>query len=150
MLLLSGELNTFAPEEAERILAGARRALAPSGSVVLEVHPEDAVRSRAEPSTAWFSADRSVFSDEPHLCLIERRFDTASRTTLERFFVASGDADELRVYTSSTRAYSDRELDSLLEAADLGRVERYPSLAGTAPEAGEDFVVLVCRDLKRE
>ena len=150
VLLLSGELNTFSREDGPLLLEGARRALARSGALVLELHPERAVRALAEPGTSQFSAERSVFSDAPHLCLIERRFDEESRTAHERFFVASRDTDDVFVYVSSTRAYSDRELDALLATAGFGHVERHASLAGSLATPDEGLVVLVCRDPKRE
>ena len=45
VLLIFGELNTFPPSHAKAILAKARRALSPSGGMVLEAHSEQHVRS---------------------------------------------------------------------------------------------------------
>ncbi len=70
-LLLSGELNTFAPAEAEALLAAARDALLPGGALVLEVHRESFVRALGARPAGWFSAAESVFSDAPHLVLRE-------------------------------------------------------------------------------
>jgi SAM-dependent methyltransferase len=145
VLLLFGEWNTFAPADALGLLTGARRALVPSGALVLEVHRFDAVRSRGERAPSWFAAGRSVFADGPHLCLTESSWDAEGHRSVERFFVLQQDERELRTYTSTTHAYADDEIARLLTTAGFVRVERHPSLDGAAETSNPDLTVLVCR-----
>ena len=70
-LLIFGELNSFPPADAKTILANTRRAVDPSGALVLEVASEHQVRSLGGQPSTWFGARQSVFSDDPHLCLKE-------------------------------------------------------------------------------
>lgn len=145
VLLISGELNTFPPRVAQRLLTEAHRALVSAGALVLEVHPEAVVHARGERSPSWFSAEQSVFCDGPHLCVTECVWDPASRTSIERFIVLPEGARDLERYSSATHAYTDAEFDGLLEAAGYSAVERHRSLGG--PDAGqnEEFGVLIGR-----
>jgi hypothetical protein len=145
VLLLSGELNTFAPRVARLLLGAAHRALVSRGALVLEVHPEAFVQARGERSPHWFTAEQSVFCDGPHLCLRQSVWDPGARTSLERFFVLPGGGDEIQRYASLTHAYSDGEFSDLLAAAGFKGVDRHASLAGPQASPSDDLVVLIGR-----
>ncbi len=71
VLFVFGEFNAFPPDAAADILASARKALAPGGLLILELHTEESVRELGQQSPSWFTADRGLFSPDPHLCLRE-------------------------------------------------------------------------------
>jgi SAM-dependent methyltransferase len=143
-LLLFGELHTFDPVDAERVLAAAHRALASGGALVLELHPEAAVRARARRAEAWFSAERGLFCDAPHVGLSEARWDDALHAAVERFLVLPTGSDEVAVYTSTTWAYADDALARRVRAAGFESVEPHPALS--EPSLAEpDLLVWVCR-----
>lgn len=145
VLLIFGELNTFPPADAKTILANTRRAVAPSGALVLEVASEKHVRSLgAQPST-WFGARQSVFSDEPHLCLKECAWHDESHTAIERYFVVTLQSGEVAHYASTTQAYADEEYDELLRDAGFLQVERYESLSRGPADDDAGMLVLVAR-----
>ena len=102
-LLLSGELNTFAPVEAKALLAAARDALLPGGALVLEVHRESFVRAVGARPPGWFSAAESVFSDAPHLVLRESFWHELERAATERWFVSDVGLRRLAEPTSARR-----------------------------------------------
>lgn len=132
-LLIFGEFNTFSPDDAAGIVSAARRALAPGGALVLEVHAEEFLRSIGERPPTWFTAGQGVLSDEPHLCLWECEWDDELHTAVERFYVMSGAPIQMESYVSTNQAYSDEEYTDLLQQAGFESVTRYDSLAGDGP-----------------
>ena len=145
-LLIFGELNSFPPADAKTILANTRRAVDPSGALVLEVASEHQVRSLGGQPSTWFGARQSVFSDDPHLCLKECAWHDESRTAIERYVVVTLQSSEVAHYASTTQAYSDDEYGELLRDAGFRRVERHASLSGESSDDDAGMLVLVARD----
>jgi SAM-dependent methyltransferase len=129
-LLLFGELNTFPRRVARELLHRLSSALAPGARVVLEVHTEEAVRSRGSEVSTWSTQASSVFSDHPHLTLRECSWHEAEAASVERYFVFDAAAKEPAVYASTTQAYSSEEYSELLGGAGLVELEMYPCLTG--------------------
>jgi cyclopropane fatty-acyl-phospholipid synthase-like methyltransferase len=142
-LLVFGEFNTFAPEDARALLSKLRRALRADGVLVLEVHTEEAVRQTGQQPPRWFTADSSVFSDEPHLCLTESAWHSRERAATEQHFVVSLASGETTPYVNTLQAWSDEEYEALLRAAGFARVTRQPSLSGSAADADPSLFALV-------
>lgn len=145
VLLLFGELNTFAPADARALLAKARRALLPSGALVLEAHSEAHLRSIGARAPTWFRAHRGLFSDEPHLCLTECAWHPDFRATTEQHFVVSLGSSEVDHYVSTSQAYSDGEYIELLRGSGFQQVERHISLAGDPVDGEDGLFVLIAR-----
>jgi SAM-dependent methyltransferase len=144
-LLIFGELNAFPARQAETILTKARHALSASGVLVLEVHTEDHVRSIGARPPTWFSARRSVFLDEPHICLEQRAWHPESRATTEQYFVVSLRSAKVDRYVSTSQAYSDSGYASLLHDVGFNSFEHHASLTGDPAEAEEGLFVLTAR-----
>ena len=147
VLVIFGEYNTFSPHDAASVLSSARKALRSGGSILLEVHAEDYVRALGHGPPTWFSADSSVFSDEPHLCLREVFWDEEHGTAIERYFIVGLDdgAMQLQRYTSTLRACTEAQYESELDSADFDDVQRHESLTGSAATKDEGLPVLVAR-----
>lgn len=145
VLLVFGELNTFPPREAGRILARARRATSPSGRLLLEVHDERHVRAIGVRPPTWFTAARSLFAEEPHLCLAERAWHADARAATEEFLVVSLRSGEVARVVSTTQAYSEDEYRAILREAGLAEIERFPSLDGGSTSRPDGLFVLVAR-----
>lgn len=129
-LLIFGEFNAFAPEDATAILTHIRKSLAPGGLLVLEPHTEDYIRRSGQRPPNWFSALRSVFSSRPHVCLHESLWHPQERASTDRYFVLEDSASRPCEYISTHQAYSDAEYDELLLAAGFSSVSRHESLSG--------------------
>ncbi len=144
-LLCHGELNAFAPHEARSILARARRALAPAGALVLEVHRAEVIEAIGRRAPGWFTSRESVFADEPHLCLAEASWDPEAGAASERWFVLPLGPGDPTCYVNTLQAYSDSEYEALLRGAGFGTIEEQPSLSGSRGVGETDYFVLVAR-----
>ena len=145
VLLLSGELNTFAPAEAKGLLAAARGALAPGGALVLEVHRESFVRALGARPAGWFFAAESVFSDAPHLVLRESFWHERERAAIERWFVSEAGSDGWQSYTNTTQAYAGDDYAPVLAGAGFAGSSMFPSLDPNAHDPADGLFVLVVR-----
>lgn len=131
VMMLFGEFNTLAPDAAQELLARARSALKPSGRLLLELQFEDYVRALGEESPSWSALKAGGFSDGPHLILRESAWHEKAAAATERYFVFSDD-NSPTVYAQTTKAYSDSQLEAMLERASLYTTGRYESLTGDA------------------
>jgi SAM-dependent methyltransferase len=129
-LLIFGEFNTFAPDDARRVLANARAALVPGGRLVLEIEPVDSVRARGRAGRSWFAAERGLFSERPHVCLAEASWDGERRATTERYLVIDAATGEVEHLAQSSRALSNDEVTALLEDAGFEDVRVGDGLEG--------------------
>jgi len=125
-----GEFNTFAPDDARRVLTHVGAALAPGGRLVLETEPAASVRARGRAGRSWFAAERGLFSDRPHVCLAEAVWDEEQRTTTERYLVIDAASGEVEHLAQSSRALEDDELVALLGDAGFAHVELSDGLEG--------------------
>lgn len=142
VMMLFGEFNTLAPADAEALLARLPAALSPSGRIVLEPHYEDYVCALGEAPPTWSAQDAGLFADEPHLTLHESQWHPSARATTERYWVFVRDAPPA-TYTQSTRAWSDEELDALIERCGLVETGRYESLTGDPAQEAELFGLVI-------
>jgi len=144
-MLINGEFNSFRPADAKSILRMAHDALAEGGTLLLEPHTFDAVRGSGAPSWSWYSSERGLFSDRPHLCLQERSWDVATSTATDRYFIVDAATGEVSVYAGTQQAYSDDGYRSLLGDCGFDNVEFYPSLTGAVDKSQGDLLAVVAR-----
>ncbi len=128
VMLIYGELNAFAPEQAERIVAKAYDALRPGGRLLMEVHRESFVLAAGQQPPTWHSAASGLFADTPYLCLEESFQD--GRTAITRFFVIDAQTGRTTAYQTMLYAYNQAEYEQLLHR--FAPVTFYPTLANDA------------------
>jgi SAM-dependent methyltransferase len=104
-LLLFGEFNVFDRSEAAALLVRIRRALRPSGRLVLEPQPDHAVHASGTEPPTWFATDSGLFSADPHLVLTEHAWDEAAGCRLTRHLVVDDGAGTVRTYGERVYAY---------------------------------------------
>ena len=143
VMSIFGEFNVFRPGEARGILEKACRALVPNGFLLFEPHTFEAVVKIGEQPSSWYSTEKGLFCEEPHLYLQENFWDTEDKVAIERYYVIDAATGEVTRHSASTQAYTNEEYRSLLAECGFGEVEFYPSLGGSAgsPE-GELIAVL--------
>ncbi|MGD8727994.1 MAG: class I SAM-dependent methyltransferase [Gemmatimonadales bacterium] len=141
-LLLYAEFNTFPRHEAEKLLVKIRASLKSGGHLVLEVQTEGQVRQLGAAASSWYVSERGLFADEPHLCLIDRVWDDASRVSAERFTVFCSGSERPATYVCTTQAYTDAEYEELLESAGFASLERRVSPADGEADAGAGLMMI--------
>ncbi len=144
-MLIFGELNIFRPSDARAILRKANHALAEDGLLLLEPHTHDAIRAEGSLGWRWYSAERGLFSDGPHLCLQEHSWDASTNTATIRYFILDAATGDVSIYAQTFQAYSDEEYRSLLIDCGFDSVELLPSLTGDAGGRQDELMAVVAR-----
>lgn len=124
--LIYGELNAFAPKDANAIIHKAYDALKPKGKLLLEVHHYEAIYQIGQEPATWHTTQKGLFADEPYLCLTEHRFELDY--AISDYYVYVAESGAMQHYTSMHQAYTDDEYRRLLYAFE--QVTFYPSLTG--------------------
>lgn len=133
VMMLYGELNVFSPENCAQMLARALGALRPGGRLLLEVHTREAVEQTGQGSS-WYKADRGLFSDEPHLCLMESRWYEEPAVSLQLFHVVDLRSGGLRSFRSTMQAYGLDDYRRLLRSAGFGELRCHEDWPGCSEE----------------
>lgn len=148
VMLTFGELNSFSPSDARRILAKAHRALADNGILLLEPQTLAAIRGTGERRvSSWYSEKEGLFSAKPHLCLTEKFWDPASRTSTTRYYVMDASTARVSLHAQSAQAYADEEYRALLIESGFKDAQFFPSLIGVEDESQEGLMAIVARKL---
>ncbi|MGB2693616.1 MAG: class I SAM-dependent methyltransferase [Dehalococcoidia bacterium] len=144
VMLINGELNSFRPTDAKAILTKARHALRDDGRLLLEVHTPEAIKAVGRRSPLWFSAERSIFSDTPHLWLEEHTWHAEANASTTRYFIIDAATGSVSTYAATKQAYSEAEYRALISDCQFTEIEFLPSLTGTE-NAQSDMVAIVAR-----
>jgi SAM-dependent methyltransferase len=142
VMFIFGEFNVFKPEDAELILKKAYSALNSGGKILLEPQTFDAVYGTGNQLATWYSAENELFSDAPHLCLMEPFWDEEQAVAIERFYIVDAASGEVTRYSASTQAYENEQLVAMLENAGFHDPIVFPSLTGKPDDQREMFVLL--------
>ena len=144
-MLIFGEFNVFRPADARRILDQAHHALLPGGLLLLEPHTWAAVQRMGEQGASWYSAQRGLFSDRPHIVLEENSWDDVSAAATRRYFVVDATTGEVAPYAQSMQAYTDARYRDLLVECGFEGARLYPSLTGVEDESQNTLMAIVSR-----
>jgi SAM-dependent methyltransferase len=144
-MLIFGEFNVFAPQDAKQILKKILAALAQNGLLLLEVHTFNAVKEKGEENHTWQSFEQGLFSDKPYLFLEESFWEPQGKTTTKRYYIIDASTGKVRCHAQSLQAYSKSKYRSILEDHGFVDVEFFPSLIGEEDESQNDFIVIVAR-----
>ena len=142
VMSIFGELNVFRPEEVKSILTKACRALLPQGFLLLEPHSFAAVVKIGQQPASWYSAEKGLFSAEPHLYLQENFWDTNDHVTIQRYFIIEAATGQVTRHSASMQAYTDEEYRSLLAECGFGKVVFYSGLDGSTGHS-ESYLIAI-------
>ena len=145
VIFIFGALNLVQPADARLILEKARRALKPGGLLLLEASSLDAVDQIGNQPAMWYSAENGIFSDKPHLCLMETFWDDDQKVATERFFIIDTATGTVTRHAASTQAYEEEDLETLLQVSGYGEINFYDSLTGKEEAEINDFLVLTAQ-----
>jgi SAM-dependent methyltransferase len=140
VMLISGELNVFRPEDAQSVLRRARAALGGGGTMLLEPHTQEAIRGKR--GRGWYATTSGLFSEEPHVLLQESAWDEATSTATTRLIVIDAAGATAAVHAQTFQAYTDDEYAALLTECGFGDITFHPSLTGEGDESQAAFMAI--------
>jgi SAM-dependent methyltransferase len=127
--LTCGGFSDFSPADGAAILSLLERAIAPGGKLVVEFASKDDAPRADDRTWRYVQAERSLYTDGPHLQLDERTYDEETgASTLRTFVVSSNGA--VSEFSRCTQYYDDNQMRELLRAAHL---ETVGITSGSAP-----------------
>jgi SAM-dependent methyltransferase len=147
ILYIFGALNIAPQKDIRSILKKACTALKPGGILLLEVSTLDAVDQIGNQPSMWYSAESSLFSDKPHLCLMENFWDDEQAIASERFYIIDAETGQVTRHAASTQGYDEEQIESMLREAGFGEVAFVPSLTGKAESDVDGMMVVTATRL---
>lgn len=141
-MIIYGEFNAFPPTDAEAILAKMYAALKPGGQILIEAHTFDAVKNIGEAENSWYRSESGLFSDRPHICLMENQWHEAERAAHTRFIVVDAECADVSIYDNTLRAYAPEGYRALAQDAGFSGAELLPDLGKSPIETTDPFVIL--------
>jgi len=139
VMFIFGEFNVFKPAEARAILRKAWSALKPGGQILLEVHTVETVEQMGNQPATWYSSASGLFSDRPHLCLMESFWDAEQIIATERFYIVDAATAEVTRYAFSTQGYDETQIASMLREVGFADVTCFSSLTGKRESGADEF-----------
>lgn len=124
-MMIFGEFNVFSPDECRMILKKTFEALSPGGKLLLEAHTFDAVERIGRAPNSWYRSGPGLlglFSDEPHICLVENRWIDKQQTALQQFHILDAADGSVKSYRSTTKAWTNDQYKRLLREAGFADV----------------------------
>ena len=144
-MMVYGEFNVFKEEDIRAFLRMAYDSLEKGGVFIAEPHTFDAVKSFGEAPPSWYSGESMLFSDEPHLALMECFWNESHRVTINRYIIVDAASAEATLHASTMQAYTNEEYEALLRDAGFSEIELHDSLTGDEEDRNEQLMVLVGR-----
>lgn len=144
-MFIFGEFNVFKPADARHILQKIHAALAPNGLLLLEPQSFEGVQCNGEQPATWYTSEKGLFSDAPHLVLHEFFWDAEHHVTTERYAIVDAQTAHVTRFAFSTQAYTDEDFGRLLTECGFGEIQFWPSLLGQADLPRQTFFGLTAR-----
>lgn len=142
VMLIFGEFNAFHPADARRILEKAHAALAPGGHLLLEVHTLASVRDQGLRPPTWFTSQGGLFSEQPHLCLMEAFWCAEQAVETTRYYIVDAQSNTVEQMGECIQGYTEEQYRTLLAECGFSGTEMHPSLAGEEGPIQDSFFVL--------
>lgn len=120
--MIYGEFNVFSPDEISSILRKAFESLHDGGIMLIEPHQYEAVKAIGQARNTWYKAPSGLFSDTPHLCLIDNYWNDEYKVAHQYFHVIDIESGSVKRYRSTTKAWTKDEYEKLLLDAGFSEV----------------------------
>ena len=121
--MIYGEFNVFSPDEINMILRKACNSLNDSGTIIIEPYKYEAVKAIGQTRDTWYKTTSGLFSEKPHICLIENQWNNELKLALQCFHIIDIETCEVNHYRSTTKAWTEDEYEKML--LDAGFNEAY-------------------------
>lgn len=145
LMMIYGEFNVFKKQDIMEILKNAYRSIKPEGKILLEPHNFEAIQAIGQTLPSWYLLKSGLFSENPHLYLVENFWNSSSNASTIRFIIVDCETNKISQYSASYQAYSDEEYAALLSEAGFNSIKFYPSLHGVADESQHRLMAIVAR-----
>ncbi len=123
-MILFGELNVFSPVEALVILRKTLASLGPRGRLIVEMQTPEGVESVGRSEPAEQQSESGLFSDHRHHYRIESQWLPTEQASIQTFHVTECNTGRSHQFRSTSKAWSDRDLISLLTNAGFDGAAR--------------------------
>lgn len=147
VMMIFGEFNVFRPRDAREILQKAFSSLEPGGYLLLEAFKFQAVQQMVAQATCWYSAHSGLFSDRPHICLIENFWHSEENVATERFYIIDAQSGRVSQQAASTQAYSDEEYQIMIRESGFQNIQFFASLGEQNDEGQSDFSAILAQKI---
>jgi SAM-dependent methyltransferase len=141
-MLIFGEYNVFCPADARSILQKTRQALQPAGRLLLEVHSFETLYRMGHAPATWYTTQKGLFADQPHLLLEESFWSPESQAVTNRYFRIDAATGAVRRYAASYQAYSEEGYRNLLAETGFTMDHNYPALGDVATDGSSEFIAI--------
>lgn len=145
VMLIFGEFNVFRPSDAQTLLRKAYQALSKDGILLLEPHTFEAIQKEGNTVRSWYSQEKGLFSDKPHLCFQENTWDAEHTVATTRYFILDAATGGVTRYAQSMQAYTDDQYRNVLISCGFENIMFYPSLLGKSDPDHQDLMGIVAR-----
>lgn len=119
IIMTFGEFNVFIRQEAAAILRNCAGMLCDDGLFVLEAHTFEAVHAVGSAPATWQRHQGGLFSETPHLCLQENRWNVDDSSALSKYFIVDAATAQVQQYASFMQAYRPEEYQEMLRSVKL-------------------------------
>jgi SAM-dependent methyltransferase len=144
-MLIFGEFNVFHPDDARAILRKVHAALGEGGLLLLEPHTFDVVQRSGEAPSSWYSSEGGLFSEDPHLVLMENFWNAERQAATERYFVVDARSGAITRHAATMQAYTNDQYRTLLADCGFDSIDFYPSLQGESDVTQPDLFALLAQ-----
>lgn len=141
-MLIFGEFNVFRKSDIEVILKKTHESLDNGGLLLLEVHRFAIIEKIGRQKPSWYSSNSGLFSDNPHLCLIENSWQDKNHCATKRYLVIDAVTGKVARYAQTFQAYTEKEYESLLTAAGFIKTEFFESFGSADNMFSKDLVII--------
>jgi SAM-dependent methyltransferase len=145
VMFIFGELNVFKPEHARLILQKAYSALAEGGELLLEVHTYEAVQNMGQEPPSWFSSEGGLFSEHPHIVLMDSHWDEDCQAATQRYYVMDEVTSTVDRFAASYQSYTNAEYALLLTECGFKDARFYPALGRSDGEPDPTLMAITAR-----
>jgi ubiquinone/menaquinone biosynthesis C-methylase UbiE len=142
VMFIFGEFNVFKPTDTRLILQKAWSALKPGGKILLEIQTLETVEQIGNQPDTWYSAKSGLFSDQPHICLMESFWDAEQNIATERFYIIDVATGEVTRHAASTQGYEEQRIESMMREAGFEEITFFPSLTGKPEGDVDEFIAI--------
>jgi len=108
------------------VLRKACESLVRGGLLIVEVQTPDAIEQLGGAEASEYTCETGLFSDKPHHCRTENQWLNDQQVSVQVFTVTETDTESPDTYRSTTKAWSDADLQSLALGAGFSTASHCP------------------------